>query len=337
MPRVLLLIVMGLASACSEAQRVDLVEQVRGQPFYRYETTDEFDRIITFYISEPVGDDDLPLVVWIQGSGFGSHFQERDGRVARVGGSHSVVEESRGRARVLLIEKPGTSFLDVPEQPGSAVGSPVEFREQHTLDRWAAAIEAAIRASWAVEQVSRDRVLVMGHSEGGIVSAAVAARMPEVTHVALLAGGGPTQLYSLLRLARQGAFGAPEWTADEAESWLLTGWERVLNDPESADALYLGHPHRRWSTFMTTSPAALLDQSDAFVFIGQGLEDRAVDPSSADVLYAQLLSKGRRVEQMLVKGADHSFNRFEDGEYTGSDLGRVVKRAIDLMLEDESR
>ena len=39
-----------------------------------------------------------------------------------------------------------------------------------------------------------------------IVSAHVAAAVPAVTHIGVLAGGGPTQLYDLAELARQGHF-----------------------------------------------------------------------------------------------------------------------------------
>ena len=42
------------------------------------------------------------------------------------------------------------------------------------------------------------RTLVIGHSEGGIVAAYVAAKLPKVTHVASLAGGGPTQLFDFV-------------------------------------------------------------------------------------------------------------------------------------------
>ena len=73
--------------------------------------------------------------------------------------------------------------------------------KEHTLPRWAEANAAALKAAWTLPGVDAGRTLVIGHSEGAIVAARVAADLPGVTHVASLAGGGPTQLFSLAELA----------------------------------------------------------------------------------------------------------------------------------------
>ena len=305
---------------------------VRGQPFERFETTDEFDRRVLFYLSEPVVDVELPLVVWIQGSGYGSVFQSFGDRVRGVTGHSSVQRASEGLARVLLVEKVGTPYLAKPTPRGGAIDAPEVFRREHTLPRWSAAVEAAIRASWTLPGVDDSRTMVIGHSEGGVAASRVAARMEEVSHVGVLAGEGPTQLYSLIRLARSGSFdlsGSP----DEREQWVLDGWRRVLADPHSADEMFFGHPHRRWSTFCVAGPVHELRGSNAAVFIAQGLEDLAVEPTSAEVLYAELLSTGRRVELFRVERADHSFNVWQGEELVSSELERVAERALSFFLE----
>ncbi len=270
----MLLVALGLAEPGTRS-----LGPVEGWPFERYETVTEDGARVLWYLSEPVGGraegDDVPLVMWVQGSGFGSHFQERGERVVLVSGASAALRACEGRARLLLVEKAGTAYLDTPERPGSAEGSPLAFREGHTLENWSGAIETALRAAWELEGVSRERTLVAGHSEGGIVAAAIAARVPEVTHVGVLSGGGPTQLYSLIRLARAGAFGNPSWSPEEAEAWIVRGWERVQNAPDSAEAMFMGHPHRRWSSLVATSPVEQLRQTDAAVFIAQGTEDTA--------------------------------------------------------------
>ena len=88
---------------------------------------------------------------------------------------------------------------------------------------------------------------------------------------------------------------------------LLADWDAVLAAPDSAEALFLGHPHRRWSSFLVTSPARELLRTDARVMIVQGQEDDAVDPSSADVLFAELRAHGRRPVYRRLARADHSF------------------------------
>src|SRR4029077_12477856 len=104
------------------------------------------------------------------------------------------------------------------------------------------------------EYVDWTRTLVVGHSEGVIVAAHVAATNPLVSHVAVLSGGGPTQLFDLIALALQAqpADRSPDDAKHRAEA-IRGGWPRVLADPDSADKLWLGHPHRRWSSFLKNS------------------------------------------------------------------------------------
>ena len=107
-----------------------------GVPFDRYTTKDRFDRTITFYLSrppqEPAGN--LPVALFVQGSGCASVFSERDGKL--YGGLQNLLlAASKGRCRVLVVEKPGVTFGTVPRNPGSAEEASAEFRREHTLPR----------------------------------------------------------------------------------------------------------------------------------------------------------------------------------------------------------
>jgi pimeloyl-ACP methyl ester carboxylesterase len=73
-----------------------------------------------------------------------------------------------------------------------------EFLRNYTPKRWAGVNIAALRAAWLLPQVDSSRTLVLGASEGGQIAARVAAHLPEVTHVAVLACGGATQLFDAL-------------------------------------------------------------------------------------------------------------------------------------------
>jgi acetyl esterase/lipase len=138
----------------------------------------------------------------------------------------------------------------------------------------------------------------------------VAAELPQVTHAASLAGCGVTQLYDLMELSREGNFyqhaGA---TPGAREAALIRDWKRVLADPDSWERDFLGHPHRRWATFLRSSPMEELSRTKSRVFLAQGTADTAVSVHSFDVAVAHLLAHGRDVTWRRVEGADHSFNR----------------------------
>jgi len=282
----------------------------------RYFTRDVLDRVIVFYVCAPRGDaaqesTPLPVIVFVQGSGSQSVFtrvETPDGvRYSPSGGQGSVAQAARERALAIVVEKPAVRFAESPARPGSGEQGSDEFRREHTLERWCAAVSAALKAALTLPRADRTRVLVEGHSEGGLVACKVAADNPEVTHIATLAGGGPTQLYDLIELARRGDFcGNSTQGGDECVRRMLTMWERVLANPDASDEFFLGHPHRRWSTFLATSPMEQLAKTRARVFIGQGQDDRAVLPASADILYASLRASGREATLARVPG-DHAF------------------------------
>lgn len=303
------------------------IERLPRQPYERYFTDDKLGRRITFYITEPPTEGVRPLVVFIQGSGSGSNFIEVDGRLVPQNGQTSIYDAASGKIRLLIVEKPGVKFLDRGDRGGTSAASE-EFKKEHTLDRWAEAVSAALRASLELPGIDRNRILLMGHSEGGLVACRVAADNAEVTHVATLAGGGVTQLYDLIALARRGVFAQGVSDDPEKRVEFLTGeWKKVLAEPDAWDKDFLGHPYRRWSSFLASSPLEELSRFRGRIYIGQGVEDTAVDVSSADALYAQLLSRGKDVTYDRLPAVGHSFGPPGDrtGEGWKAEMGRVLK------------
>lgn len=295
-------------------------EPIRRQPYARYLTLDSLGRAITFFLSD--GEDRaLPLVVYVQGSGSSSHFVSAPPGFASATGHASLVDAARGHARVLLVEKPGVVF----GTDGRGDPSP-EFRREHTLERWSAAIVAAITAARTLPGVDTTRLLVIGHSEGGIVASRVARLMPTVDHVVLLAGEGPSQLVSLVALAREGALLAQTGdTPDHRERAVHAAWDSIRADPLNPDRSWFGHAFPRWSSFLATSPIEQLAGVRARVLIVQGTADRAVLPATADSLFRVLRARGQAVEIQHVVGADHSF-RLATGE---DRWGNVLSAALD--------
>jgi pimeloyl-ACP methyl ester carboxylesterase len=280
---------------------------IAGQPYERFSTHDRFGREITFYLSEaPAGQGPLPLVLYIEGSGCGSRFEERAGKILPAGGHIVVAEVFKGSARVIVVEKPGVQFLFQPEDgcKGSA-----EFNREHTLERWAEANEAALRAARRLSQVDKNKTLVVGHSEGGLVACRVARELPAiVTHVSTLAGGGPSQLYDLIALARQGRFF--EEVSPDAEArvqYVLGKWREIEAEPTSSEKFFFGFAYRRWATFLASSPIEELSAVRAKIYVAQGTADASVDPTSADALFAHLVSGNKPVTYDRVEGANHSF------------------------------
>src|SRR5271157_5558416 len=122
--------------------------------FRRYQTTDSFRRQITFCVTENEADGTpRPLALFILGSGAYSQFLIQGGKI--LTGHHDFLRVLNHRARLLVVEKVGVQQIvgDLPKDIRTAVGATPEFRREHTLDRWTAAISAALRAARALPGV----------------------------------------------------------------------------------------------------------------------------------------------------------------------------------------
>ncbi|MEM7246384.1 MAG: alpha/beta fold hydrolase [Acidobacteriota bacterium] len=310
------------------------VGSLPGQPFDRHECVDALGRTVTYYLSEKKGEAALPLLVFVQGSGSQPLFPKVEGKIRGSLQNH-LWDVLHPHARVLCVEKPGVTPFEQVDSPGTALDASPVFKREHVLDRWTTAIAAALRAAHHRSDIDTSKTLVVGHSEGGLVACRLAANDPTITHVASLAGGGTTQLFDLVELARRGhLYGGAARDPEARAQRLLADWQAVLAAPHDAEALFLGHPNRRWTSFLADSPIDALRDTDARVFLAQGTADHATITAAVDALHADLLVRGRDVTYLRVDGGDHAFARASANERPSDGFRRVFREMRDWFLAD---
>ena len=293
-----------------------------GFRFRRYLATDKFQRQIPYYITESESSRPLPIAIFILGSGSYSQFLVRDGKILCA--HRDFLEVLNGRARVLIVEKVGIKFGEQPAVAGTAEGSSSTFRREHTLERWTEAISAALHAARKLPYIDLNKTLVIGHSEGAEVAAAVAARNGFVTHVACLNGAGPTQLFNFLQDARAGKLYGPSVKADEQVQRLLHQWAEIQSSPTECDAMWLGHSYCYWASFMASSALKDLPLTSARIFLANS-DNSVEDEQNIDLLRATLLAHGKDVKVVLIKGADHAFQVPDHAERDGwRDMQKLI-------------
>jgi dienelactone hydrolase len=297
-------------------------EAVPGTAFSRYFTVDHFGRRISFFLTRSEGGSrPLPLIVWVQGTGCASLFG-RDGNRITVRAQALVNEAARGRAVVLAVDKPGVEFLDQQADAGDSSACRPAFLREHTLDRWAEAIGASIAAARRQPGIDPARTLVIGASEGGLVALRVSNLVRSVTHVASLAGGGPSHLFDLAEFVRRRDL--------DPEKEVYDCWRDVMREPDSVTKFCWGHPYRQLSSFMKTSLVEECLRSRAKIYLVHGTADEQNFVAGFDVLRAELAARGRDAVFERIEGADHAFTVPPQAPPEG--LVAVLGRIIDWYL-----
>lgn len=305
-------------------------DMVPNMPYLRYELNIKEDTV-NFYLSTTSNRSDLPLVAFVQGSGTNSLFiKGESGKIFPQYGHVTWVDAAQENYRILIVEKPGIKFLQT--------GQSLSFDSRFSLESFSTVIVDAINYVLQNERIDTNKVLIVGHSEGGIVAARVTNIMPDrISNVAIMAGEGPPQLYSLYKLAEDGTFfNSKEHSMPTSEMrlrYLKDNWDDILSDPRSTEKKFWGFTYLRWSSMLRTSVIDELAPYHGKILFIQGTNDKAVHPESAIVAYTSLLAKGKRVELQLIESADHSFNIIDKPNTDGWKV--VLERVLDWFMSKD--
>ncbi|WP_312510769.1 alpha/beta fold hydrolase [Massilia sp.] len=256
---------------------------------------------VSYYLSPPKKRS--PLVLFVQGSGCTAPFSGL-GTANRSASIFPYVGLAMsGRFAVMAVDKPYqlTERQDTP--PNGALECSADFNKHYSYDSWLATLRQALQHALARPDVDPRRVLVVGMSEGGVLASGLARAMPEVGAVALVGSSGTTQLYDMIASTYQSS-GSDADKLKELQSIEATV-QQIMAEPDSVSKFAWGHTYRRWSSFLSQSPADNLLQSKARVYIASGMQDKSVPILSSEAMYAQLRMRGRDVTMVRVPGGSH--------------------------------
>jgi pimeloyl-ACP methyl ester carboxylesterase len=262
---------------------------------------------IRYTLSVPA--QEAPLVLMIQGSGCVPNFMGAGTAEAKATIPGWKLIAGQGRYAVMAVDKPWQS--DAPQQGpwGAAIGCGDGFIQHFSYDSWLATLKRALRHALSRPEVDGRRVLVIGVSEGAQMAASLARAFPEIRDVALLGGGGPTQLFDFAAVI-QASSGSDEEKLKRLQE-LDDTVSAIRADPASTVKFFMGHPYLRWSSFFAHSEARELAHTPARVYMASGMQDASVPILAAEMLYAELRVQGRDVSFRRIPRASHGL--VEDG------------------------
>jgi dienelactone hydrolase len=249
-------------------------------------------------LTRPTGIARPPVVVTISGSGP----QDRDSRIGVVPGYalFREIADTLGRR--------GIAVLRFDDRAVGASGGR-EGADRATTEDVAGDVRAVLAWLRARADVDGDRVVLVGHSEGGIVAPLVAAGDPRLAGIALLAGSAYDGRRILEYQNAQAIANAPGLTDRQRDSL-----RRVV--PGALDSLARTNPWMGF--FMRHDPLATIRAVRQPVLILHGDTDHQVTPEQADTLAAALAAAGnRRVTARRFPATNHLFLADPDGRPQG--------------------
>jgi pimeloyl-ACP methyl ester carboxylesterase len=271
----------------------------------------------------------LPAVVLIAGSGPA----DRDETVAGIPiFGHLARGLSEAGFAVVRYDKRGV---------GQSGGRP----ESAALPDYTEDARAAVRWLERRPEVDKDRIAVVGHSEGAAVALLLASREDRVKAAVLVAGPGTTGAQLVLEQQRHALdlmkLDASERAAkialqEQIQAAVLkgTGWDGVPDDlRRAADTPW-------FQSLLAFDPARVMKDVDQPLLIVQGELDTQVPPHHADKLLELAQSRNRKVDAQLLKvpGINHLLVPAKTGEaaeypsLSGAEVAPSVPAGIGAWL-----
>jgi len=193
--------------------------------------------------------------------------------------------------------------------------------ESVTLADYAEDARAIVRWLEKRKDVDKERIALVGHSEGAAVAMIVASREKRVKAIALIAGPGTTGAELILEQQRHALdsmnLDASERAAkialqEKIQSAVLTGsgWDGV---PE---ALRRTADTPWFQSLLSFDPAKVMNDVDQPLLIVQGELDVQVPPHHADKLLALAQARKKKVDAQVLKvpGVNHLLVPAKTGE-----------------------
>lgn len=269
----------------------------RDSLFQHYKLTKSKLNEFEIHVTKSTSSAQKPLILYLDGSGnFPIFYKNKAGRYAT-----SVPIDIRKYAKdyyIAIISKPGTPFKDSLKYDDSGrayyPGNEI-YTTLYSLDWRANTASEAINYLIKKLPIDKNKIIVIGYSEGAQVAPKVAVLNKNVTHVVCMVGNALNQLYDFILEARLKAERkeiSPEESQQIVDS-LYKEYEKIYKNPAAVNQFWYGATYLKWSSFSKTTPLENMLQLDIPILYIAGGKDNNQTILDMDYAKLEFLRKGK--------------------------------------------
>lgn len=276
--------------------------------------------LIEYFIDTVGINKKAPVVIYLQGSEGVSlvfSFTSTLGNGEMQNFSESLMKKLEDKFHFIVISKPGTPFYDTllcktegfEEILHKYLKNKVteEYYNKISLTYRASVASTVIDKVFRDIKVDKDKIVIWGSSEGGMVCPFLANKNKKITHLVSEVGTGLNPFYMYINIIRERATKG-ELTYSQAQQKvdsLLLVYKEIVENPLSTDKQLFGFTYKYWGTHLTSGSIDNWLEVDIPMFIVAGAKDLNIPVACTDNVLLELIRNKKDITYRISAEGAH--------------------------------
>lgn len=278
------------------------------------------------YYSYKNNDDEIEnLIIYLQGSDPSPQFSYRisNNKIEKLCWLHGEFNQIPDNYLFVVIEKIGFENLINEDN----IPKPKIYQERNSLDNRVSRANSVINK--LSSEISFDKIIVYGHSEGAPVGAKLATTNNKITHLGFWAGNALPDFYDFILESRKEYYKG-QITAEESQDQIDELINSFKNDimADSLNTEGNGYTNKRWWSYAEPPLNNLLNlKIPIYVQVATNDESAPIESTYLIPLEFARLGKTNLTYKVCV-GCDHGFNSKDDEGNIQRNWGTIFSEFI---------
>lgn len=300
-----LIIVLFFSSFCY-GQRIDSTD------FNHFVVTHKKLGKIRYHMYNKHLDKKLPVLLFLQGS-MDLPLIALNGKDSRFYTFNREILNYADQYHIILISKPDRNFCDsvLLENNEFKIEKRAIYNQSNTQEWRVGVANLVLKKILKFNFISKEKVIVIGYSEGGQVVPELACKNNKITHLVSINGAGLNHFYDSVineRMKAYAGFKSKENAQQKIDS-LFTLYENIYKNEESLTQFHDDESYKRWASYTRKDPVEYLKKINIPILVIASGDDENSPILGLDYIKIEFLRlRKQNLSYRVYPNSDHSFN-----------------------------